>query len=100
MANYEKCWLHRCIYEGEGILNSLEDLQLQGNLQRSKCKAYSSGSLEKRKLDVKFISGIECSATGKLVAWLSHQKRLAQDDFSEREQLSDVLRVMNRFRRC
>ena len=30
MENYEKCWLHRCIYEGEEILVLLEDLQLQG----------------------------------------------------------------------
>ena len=28
--------------------------------------------------------------TGKPVAWLSHQKRLGQDDFSEREQPADV----------
>ena len=31
--------------------------------------------------------------TGKLVAWLSHQIRLGQDEFSEREQLVDVLRL-------
>ena len=30
--------------------------------------------------------------TGKPVAWLSHQKRLGQDDFSEREQPPNVLR--------
>ena len=30
--------------------------------------------------------------TGKPVAWLSHQKSLGQDDFSEREQTVDVLR--------
>ena len=28
--------------------------------------------------------------TGQPVAWLSHQKRLGQDDFSEREQPADV----------
>ena len=30
--------------------------------------------------------------SGKSVAWLSHQKRMGQDDFSEREQLADVKR--------
>ena len=28
--------------------------------------------------------------TGKPVAWLSHQKRIGQDNFSEREQPADV----------
>ena len=31
--------------------------------------------------------------TGRPVAWLSHQKRLGQDEFSEREQLVDVFGV-------
>ena len=36
--------------------------------------------------------------TGKLVAWLSHQKRLGQDEFSEREHLADVFQgIVNRF---
>ena len=31
-------------------------------------------------------------STEKPVAWLSHQKRLGQDEFSEREQPADILR--------
>ena len=30
--------------------------------------------------------------TGKPVAWLSHQKRLGQEEFSESEQPADILR--------
>ena len=30
-------------------------------------------------------------STGKLVAWLSHQKRLGQDEVSQREQPVDIL---------
>ena len=36
--------------------------------------------------------GLNFIGTGKPVAWLSHQKRLGQDEFSEREQPAGVLR--------
>ena len=35
--------------------------------------------------------GLNFTGTGKPVAWLSHQKRLGQDELSEREQPADVL---------
>ena len=38
--------------------------------------------------------------TGKPVAWLSHQKRLGQDEFSEREQPVDVSRGSESVFRC
>ena len=34
--------------------------------------------------------GLNFIDTGKFVAWFSHQKRLGHDEFSEREQFSDI----------
>ena len=36
--------------------------------------------------------GLNFTGTGRLVAWLQRQKRLGQDEFSEREQLADISR--------
>ena len=46
----------------------------------------SEGLMSSSSQSLNFIS------TGKLVAWLSHQKRLSQDAFSEGEQPADILR--------
>ena len=66
MENYEKCRIHRCICRGEGLMNLLENqnsFRETGSStdteERSKCTTYSIWSLQKRKLDVKFISRAE-----------------------------------------
>ena len=54
----KKCWLHHCTDKIEKTMNHLEYHLHRWNLPRekSKRKAYSSWSLKKRELDVKFIS--------------------------------------------
>ena len=65
VENYEKCWLHHCVCKVEKTMESSPNDNRTGETcwivtgERSKCKAYSSWSLEKRELDVKFISGTE-----------------------------------------
>ena len=62
-------------------------LEREASAERSQiCHSEREGLMSSSSRSLNFIG------TVKLVAWLSHQKRMGQDDFPEREQPADISR--------
>ena len=70
----------------------LDDEQIRRYLPEREASAERSQIYHSESLMSSSSQSLNFFGTGKPVAWLSQQKRLGQDDFSEREQPADVIR--------